>query len=619
MIRENKNLIYTIILLLIMQAGLFLYLSSNKNNDVETRHGASVVDIVMDDKIENLPKHFSYFSSLSFFEESFSRAENDFYQTNKNVYGGIIPHHLIVKDKLASFFLGLEKNKYERVILIGPNHFESGDSNIISSRAVWQTPYGELLPDLEVLEKLNIEVDEEPFVTEHSISGLVSFIKKTQSQAKFIPIILKVATSEEESRQLAEIISDNVDVDKTLVLASVDFSHYLPVDIADFHDTASQEVIENFDFSRIYNMEIDSPASIYTVLNYLQLIGAQGTNLLAHTNSGRMMNDFDDPTTSHSFYYFSKGKSKQKKNISMMFFGDLMIDRHVKEKIDERGLDYLFEKLKGDEDRFFRGLDLVGANLEGAVTDEGEHYLPTMAYDFAFHPSRIKALQKYNFNFFNLANNHFSDQGEHGIIETRKHLDDLGFFYVGCQDKQVDDCSTKVIDLAGIKIGMVGFSIVYGLFDVDLATSSIAKLVSTSDLVIVNIHWGVEYEHQFNQTQENIAHALIDAGADIIIGHHPHVVQGIEVYKNRPIIYSLGNFIFDQYFSQDTQEELGVGINYNKQELNLYLFPMQSENIQTRLMLTKNKQRFLDDLIQWSDLDQEFEEQIKEGRLLIKL
>ncbi len=602
-----------------MQAGLFLYLSSNKNNDVETHHGASVVDIAMDDKIENLPKHFSYFSSLSFFESAFESAKENKFAINNKVYGGVIPHHLIVKDKLASFFLGLERDSYEHIILIGPNHFESGDSNIISSRAVWQTPYGELLPDLKILEKLNIKIDEEPFVKEHSISGLVSFIKKTQSQAKFIPIILKVGTSEKEARQLAKIISENVNIDKTLVLASVDFSHYLPVDIADFHDIASQKIIENFDFSRIYNMEIDSPASIYTVLNYLKLIGAQRSSLLVHTNSGRMMNNFNDSTTSHNFYYFFKGKAKQEKNISMMFFGDLMIDRHVKDKINEHSLDYLFVKLKGQENRFFRGFDLIGANLEGAVTNEGKHYLPKMSYDFAFNPDNIQKLKEYNFNFFNLANNHFFDQGERGILETRNNLDKLGFFYAGCRDKKVGDCSTKILDIADTKVGIAGFSMVYGLFDIALATSSITQLASSSDLVIVNIHWGIEYKHYANQIQKNIAHAMIKAGADIIIGHHPHVVQGVEIYKNRPIFYSLGNFIFDQYFSQDTQEELGIGINYNERNLNLYLFPLQSKASQVRLMQTNDKQEFLDSLIKWSDLSQEFKKQMEKGNIWIKM
>ena len=200
-------------------------------------------------------------------------------------------------------------------------------------------------------------------------------------------------------------------------------------------------------------------------------------------------------------------------------------------------------------------------------------------------------------------------------METRKNLDDLGFSYVGCRDKKVADCSTKILDVAELRVGMAGFSMVYGLFDIDLATSAIARLASSSDLVVVNIHWGVEYKHYANQIQQNIAHSLIDAGADVIIGHHPHVVEGIEVYKNKPIFYSLGNFIFDQYFSQDTQTELAVGLNFDQEKLNLHLFPLKSKNSQVSLIEGNRKKKELSNLIKWSSLDDKYKEQVKEGVL----
>lgn len=115
--------------------------------------------------------------------------------------------------------------------------------------------------------------------------------------------------------------------------------------------------------------------------------------------------------------------------VNLLFFGDMMLDRHVGEKISQNGLDYIFAKLAGEENRFFTGIDLVSANLEGAVTDVGAHYTPAMAYDFAFAPELINQLKQYNFNFFNLANNHFTDQGSRGVNETRENLSQLGFNY----------------------------------------------------------------------------------------------------------------------------------------------------------------------------------------------
>ena len=142
-------------------------------------------------------------------------------------------------------------------------------------------------------------------------------------------------------------------------------------------------------------------------------------------------------------------------------------------------------------------------------------------------------------------------------------------------------------------------------------------MAETTDLVIVNVHWGTEYEHQFNKIQQETAHNLIDAGADIIIGHHPHVVQGIEIYQGKPIFYSLGNFIFDQYFSSDTRAGLAVGINITDGKSEFYLFPLKSKLSQVELTEGAEKEKFFSDLINWSNLEENYKEQIKQGKFII--
>lgn len=301
--------------------------------------------------------------------------------------------------------------------------------------------------------------------------------------------------------------------------------------------------------------------------------------------------------------------------IKFLFFGDMMLDRNVGTQIKNKGLDYLFEKLAGEENRFFQGIDLVGCNLEGAATNNGSHYAPQMAYDFAFNPDLINQLKKYNFNFFNLANNHLSDQGRQGVNETEKNLDDMNFYHSGCVDGAIDDCSSTVVEVSGKKIGMAGFSAVYTKLDIEKLKAKIKDLADSTDLVIVNMHWGVEYANKFNKTQQDLAHTLIDAGADIIIGHHPHVVQGVEIYKNKPIFYSLGNFIFDQYFSKETQEGFAVGINIEDEKILMFLYPFKSHFSQPELILDVEKEKFLKDLIGWSEVGGEYTEQIKDGRI----
>lgn len=301
-------------------------------------------------------------------------------------------------------------------------------------------------------------------------------------------------------------------------------------------------------------------------------------------------------------------------DLRFYFFGDLMLDRHVGERLAGQPLAYLLSGLDGDN-KFWEGADIVGANLEGAVTDEGKHYAPQNAYDFAFVPERIAELKAYGFNYFTSANNHFSDQGQIGVEETRKNLSELGFNYSGSTDAKIDEYSRKDVIVSNQKIALIGLSMVYNNFDLEAAEKLIETASLETDLVIVNIHWGTEYQHQFSEHQQNIGRALIAAGADAIIGHHPHVVQGMELYQGKPIFYSLGNFIFDQYFSEDTQEGLSIGLNIGSSTTTIFLYPLKSEKAAPRLMTAAEKTKFLDKFSSWSQVDSDLETDIKSGRL----
>jgi poly-gamma-glutamate capsule biosynthesis protein CapA/YwtB (metallophosphatase superfamily) len=107
----------------------------------------------------------------------------------------------------------------------------------------------------------------------------------------------------------------------------------------------------------------------------------------------------------------------------------------------------------------------------------------------------------------------------------------LGFSFSGCRDQMVGDCTTEIIERRGKKIGLAGASMVYGRFDENEFLRKISELASTTDLVIAQVHWGIEYEHYPAKNQTSLAYQIIAAGADLIIGHHPHVVGGAEIYK----------------------------------------------------------------------------------------
>jgi poly-gamma-glutamate synthesis protein (capsule biosynthesis protein) len=563
--------------------------------------------------------HQSFYTTADFYDEAYQQAATDFSYSDK-VRVGILPHHLMVKGKIATFFEGLKKQNIKTIVLVGPNHFEQGVNKISISQALWQTPYGDILPDTDLAQNLakqkGAKIDEEPFAGEHAISGLVPFIKKSLPDAKLVSVILKSATTPEEAKNLAANIKRYSD-GNTLVLASVDFSHYLPAQVADFHDDKSRAVIENLDEVGVWLLEVDSPASLAVALHYANEAKVEQANLLWQTNSSRLIDQLDTPGTSHQFYYFTKGDKKVNHIANFLFFGDIMLDRNVGAKIVKNGFSPLLENLAGQENRFFRGSDVVMANLEGAVTDGGDHYAPEAGNDFAFSPEVVGELKKYNFNFFNIANNHLTDQGASGLQETRVNLKNLDINFSGCADAEVGECTGKVVGINGVKVAMLGFSMVYHNFDLEEAKKIISEFKKQTDLVIVSIHWGTEYEHEYNTTQSITAHALSDSGADVIIGHHPHVVQGLEIYNNKPIFYSLGNFIFDQYFSADTQTglSLGLSIDAKTKKGSVYLFPLYSEASKVILYSGQDKANFLEQFYSWSTVPVEKKQEILEGKI----
>ncbi len=604
--RKTKLLVISLVFLVVMQAVWLIFLSNRDN-------------FLQEKEVNNAIVHNTPSSSRDSYEE-IPLTSNECQKDSERIYGGIIPHHLLVKDFITEFFQGLPGECYETVVIIGPNHFDAGNKNILFSAADWETPFGRASVDnklVEAAKKYNFISEEEPFAREHSISSIVPFIKQRFPQAKIIPFIIKSGSSGEEAETLAKFLVANVNLEKTLVLASVDFSHYQTTLTADFHDLKSINAIESFDFKETIKSEVDSPLSLLVLESYLEKMGAKQAELVRSTNSGRLTKQEDAPTTSHNFFYFKKGSETKKSSSNFLFFGDLMIDRSVGDRLAGKKIGYLLDGLAGEEKRFFSGIDIIGANLEGAVTNNGEHYAPTYSYDFAFSPGRIAELKDYGFNYFTSANNHFSDQGQKGVSETRKNLDDLKIYHSGAPDAQIDEYSREDIEIAEDKVALIGLSMVYNDFDLGAAQKLVENAKLDSDLVIINIHWGTEYEHQFNKHQQLIGRALIDSGADVIIGHHPHVVQGMEIYKGKPIFYSLGNLVFDQYFSTDTQEGLGVGLDFSNNRTNIFLFPLQSAKSVPNLMTKDLKFKFLDKFISWSQLGTEAKEQIKNQRMEI--
>lgn len=261
---------------------------------------------------------------------------------------------------------------------------------------------------------------------------------------------------------------------------------------------------------------------------------------------------------------FEKVPIKSKELVRILFVGDMMFDRYVRQVSAKRGSDFVFAGVK----EMLSGSDLVVGNLEGPITDKPSVSVDSEIgarnnYIFTFDSTVGADLWKNNIKLVNIGNNHILNFGEEGLLKTKENLKNnrVDFFGDPAGEKRL-----AVWKKNGTKIVFVG----YNQFEKEAENKTSADLEQAkkegADLIVLYAHWGTEFVGQAGDNIKELAHNFIDSGADLIIGSHPHVVQDKEEYKGKLIYYSLGNFIFDQYFSPETQQGLAVQIEMNPQD-----------------------------------------------------
>lgn len=552
------------------------------------------------------------------FYNDFFRASPPSMPSTQKIISAVIPHHLLAGRYLASFFNTVANTSPSVVVLLGPNHPQAGRNTIVTGLEDWRTPYGTVSINQTVAAALIktklVAADDSLIGAEHTISADVPFIKKTWPSATFVPLIIKENTSNEQIKNLAQSLKEFLPA-SAVVVASVDFSHYLPERVANFHDELSENILATGDVKRVNQLEVDSQPSLRLLLSYNALRGAAEFHKVFHTNSAAISGSPDiAKTTSHLFGYFTNGNPAEP-IASLQFFGDIMLDRDVSTVMDKEGLDGVLKNIRGDENRFFSGTDGFIANLEGPFAPARVDTSKEIA--FRFDPTLAPEFKKYNFLGFNLANNHAYDMGQAGAVFTRDLLKKNNFVPFG-DEMSVGQNSLAVIGPEHnlpFPVALVGFNASEHPVDLAKAAEVMAEAKHQATYVVVNVHWGAEYTTESSQVQRDFGHWLIDHGATAVIGHHPHVVQEIELYKGAPIFYSLGNFIFDQYFSPITQEGLSVGLTFGAGKVqSVYLFPFFSKKSVPELMNGERRDQFLEQLQAASRLDGK---QVTNGKLML--
>jgi poly-gamma-glutamate capsule biosynthesis protein CapA/YwtB (metallophosphatase superfamily) len=240
--------------------------------------------------------------------------------------------------------------------------------------------------------------------------------------------------------------------------------------------------------------------------------------------------------------------------VSFCAVGDVLFDRGVRNTISNNSVFYLFENVK----EIISEKDLAFCNLECPLANIEDGFPLLKKHSFRADTTSVNGLNYAGFNIASVANNHTIDYGKDAFMKTLELLKSHRIFPVGGGKDQSEASEPLLLVKNGETFaffGMVDFILDATIFDpnspypafikVDSLCAKIRELNTVVDNIIVSIHWGKGNSNIITKRQTEIAHQLIDAGADLILGHHPHVLQGIETYHNKIIIYSLGNFVFD--------------------------------------------------------------------------
>lgn len=271
----------------------------------------------------------------------------------------------------------------------------------------------------------------------------------------------------------------------------------------------------------------------------------------------------------------------------ILFVGDMMFDRTIRTTMDEKGSDSVFSCI----DPLLERADVVVGNLEGPITASSSISLGSAPGDdhnftFTFATSTAELLKRHNIGIVSIGNNHIMNFSRDGLIATKQYLSAAGVQYFGDPDASETD---KVLRTT---IGGVDFSFVnWSDWTSDKTDHTVAQVraeAGSGRVVVVYTHWGVEYVPPLPRVRA-LAHEFVDAGASIVIGSHPHIVQEHEVYHGKDIYYSLGNFIFDQYFSDAVRHGLMLDITFSKNGVtNVHEIPVELEHDRTTCALPQS-------------------------------
>lgn len=468
--------------------------------------------------------------------------------SNKDVWGVIVPHHLLAADVIARTLKPLSHNEYEHIVILSPDHFSRGKSKITVATAPLTTTVATTQPDTIMIDELlnlpQVEVHNEIYGPEHGIGSVLPFAQVLWPGVRVTPILIRSDAKQQDVLPLITFLQKQLaSNDRTLIIESSDFSHYLTPAVAAQKDQQTLNVLAGDDSEQIWKLEqpenCDSLNILY-ILKSLQTQQRSRITILENKNSQSYTKEPVEYTTSYiTAYLSSTAISDSSHGDQFIMGGDLFTGRfHLMDmrlaSFRETEAQKILNQTRGEK---------LLLNFEGYLSEMCDskellklcmETIPTLSF-----------LKRINVFAVSLANNHTLDGGNEAYSYTKKTLEDAGILVL--EDQKINTIQVNNHPLSILTVT-----------DIDPITKKrshlyhepLEKLLHELDArpgrKIVFIHWGIEYQNTPGDRENEILSQIRAHPVDLIVGAHPHVASSLTTSKDRIEFYSLGNSWFDQ-------------------------------------------------------------------------
>ncbi len=546
------------------------------------------------------------------------RTEMSAEQTVPRVIGAIVPYHADARDVIVAVFARMAHDNrdtpIDRIVLVVPCS-DTVDDTFVFSDGRWSIGDGYTDADHRFIAQLlthsrNISVRNDMFATNAGMHNILPFVHTYFPDTKIVPMVIGAHTDKADIDALARLIaSDTIDGNTLVVVADNFAQDGVPKDVAAIHNRVAMDTIRHHAIDDVYHIDAECVGNLAFVMAYARYT--------EHTtfDTGAVGQSF---ATVAGFFHNRDAQKHFHRTTTMLFVGDVMLDRMIRTDARTYGAQYFTQNIA----RLFLAQNINMCNCEGPITQHpsvsnvDQHH--PHHFIFTFDPSHTKTfLTKNHINVVSIGNNHILNFGHDGVAQTESFLRDYDVSYVGVLQEKPGDIVYKHMNDKTFAF------VSYNQFappQMETVVTNIQNAQRNSDYVIVYAHWGAEYNEDTTPHQREAAHAMIDAGADIIIGSHPHVIEPIEIYNGKVIFYSLGNFVFDQYFSATVRERMAVVTAFEKDAVTFVLVPLYAgNNGQLEYASAQKRTELLRAMAERSFVDDRHKKDIQNGVLRVPL